>query len=140
MLSGCAILLKAVFMLVHDNEPKRVSSAWVLDVHLAVLQSNRFLSQPRSQVFSPPRLGRPTLGGEKPWERCCLGLKIQDFNPEFFRLLYAIAEIASITERIIALLDFISAGQYMIHFKYHFVHSFRYNTIYSKPILYYLFL
>ena len=34
----------------------------------------------------------------------------------------AIAKIAFITARIIALLDFISAVQYMIHFIYHFVH------------------
>ena len=43
---------------------------------------------------------------------------------EFFRLLYAIAKIASITARIIALLDFISAVQDMIHFIYHFVHLY----------------
>ena len=34
----------------------------------------------------------------------------------------AIAKIAFITARIIVLLDFISAAQYMIHFIYHFVH------------------
>ena len=34
----------------------------------------------------------------------------------------AIAKIEFITTRIIALLDFISAVQYMIHFIYHFVH------------------
>ena len=32
------------------------------------------------------------------------------------------AKIAAITARIIVLLDFISAVQYMIHFTYHFVH------------------
>ena len=37
-------------------------------------------------------------------------------------LLYAIAKIATITARIIALLDFVSAVQYMIHFIYNFVH------------------
>ena len=36
--------------------------------------------------------------------------------------LYAFVKIASITASIIALLDFISAGQYMIHCMYHFVH------------------
>ena len=40
----------------------------------------------------------------------------------FFRLLYAIAKIASITARIIALLHFISAVQYMMNCIYHFVH------------------
>ena len=40
----------------------------------------------------------------------------------FFRLLYAIAKIASITARIIALLDFISTVQYMMNCIYHFVH------------------
>ena len=40
----------------------------------------------------------------------------------FFSLLYAIAKIASITAKIIALLDSISAVQYMIHFIYYFVH------------------
>ena len=43
-------------------------------------------------------------------------------SPEFFMVVYAIAEIASITARVIALLDFKSAVQYMIHFIYNFVH------------------
>ena len=37
-------------------------------------------------------------------------------------LLYAFAKIAFITARIIPLLDFIPAVQYMIHFICHFVH------------------
>ena len=37
-------------------------------------------------------------------------------SPEFFRLLYVIAKIASMTARIVALLDFISAVQYLIYF------------------------
>ena len=53
------------------------------------------------------------------------GFPVEVLN--FFRLLYAVAKIASITARIIALLDFLSAVQYMIHF-YHFVHRFYSNT------------
>ena len=44
------------------------------------------------------------------------------FEPVTSQGLYAIAEIASITERIIALLDFISTVKYMITFIYHFIH------------------
>ena len=46
------------------------------------------------------------------------------WSPEFFRLLYAFAKIASVTARIMASLDFISAVQYVIHFIYHFIRWF----------------
>ena len=60
------------------------------------------------------------------WLRCSVGWSIAPASrghgfkprgsPEFFRLLYAIAKIALVTVRIIALLDFISAVLYTIHF------------------------
>ena len=48
----------------------------------------------------------------------------------------AIAEIAFITARIIASLDFICAVRYMIHFIYHFVLSFKFCL--KKNILLFL--
>ena len=49
-------------------------------------------------------------------------------KPEFFRLLYAIAKIGSITTRMIASLDFTSAVQYMISFILHIISSLIYSS------------